>query len=101
MEEQLDDSLAIIPVIVDPGLSAVVITGPDAADQQSPIDPLRRIWVPRETKTSKGTIVFRTLDGDVYARLADGSIRRAIPKVNGKEARRARQRVRRGAVRGV
>lgn len=59
------------------------------------IDPLRRVFVPKETRTSKGTLVFRTMDGDVYARLGDGSIRRATPKVNGKKARRDRQRARR------
>lgn len=56
------------------------------------IDPLRRVFVPRETRTSNGTMVFRTTDGDVYARLEDGSIRRAAPKVNGKQARRNRRR---------
>jgi hypothetical protein len=41
-------------------------------------------------KTKNGTTVFRTLDGEVYARLDDGSIRRAHPKVNGKVARKMR-----------
>lgn len=64
-------------------------------DQKPPIiDPLRRVFVPKEAKTSKGTVVFRTLDFQVYARLPDGSIRRSKPKVNGKAARKARARSR-------
>lgn len=64
------------------------------ADQKYPIDPLRRVFVPREHKTSLGTIVFRTLDREVYCRLEDGSIRRTKPKVNGKHAKKARARLR-------
>jgi hypothetical protein len=48
--------------------------------------------VPIERRTVKGTLVFKTHDGDMYARLADGSIRRTYPKVNGKDARRARRK---------
>ena len=59
------------------------------------IDPLRRVFVPRETKTPLGTTVFRTLDGTVYARVEDGSIRRAHRKLRGKAARRADKRARR------
>lgn len=64
------------------------------ANQVKDVDPLRRWRVPREVTTSKGTIVFRTMDNAVYARLKDGSIRRATPKVNGRVARRARARQR-------
>lgn len=82
MERQLNDDQVTTP------------TGQRPVDQERPIDPLRRVFVPRETKTAKGTIVFRTHDDDVYLRLDDGSIRRAHPKVNGKLARRLRARVR-------
>ena len=61
-----------------------------AIDQRNPEYLLRRSFVPKEFKTAKGTIVFRTTDDEVYARLADGSIRRAHPKANGKDARKAR-----------
>lgn len=59
-------------------------------DQQRPIDPLRRVFVPIEKRTANGTLVFRTLDKQVYARLEDGSIRRTTPKMNGKQARKLR-----------
>lgn len=55
------------------------------------IDPLKRVFVPVEKRTEKGTTVFRTLDKQVYARLEDGSIRRAVPRVRGKAAKRARR----------
>jgi hypothetical protein len=61
------------------------------------IDPLRRVFVPIEHKTSRGTIVFRTTDNRMYARVVDGSIRRAIPKQRGKSARRADKQQRRQA----
>lgn len=64
-------------------------------DQQHPTDPLRRVFIPVEKRTTQGTLVFRTLDKQMYARLDNGSIRRATPKVNGKEARKARARARR------
>lgn len=51
------------------------------------IDPLRRVFVPRETRTPKGTLVFRTMDDCLYARTDDGAIRRAYPKARGKSAR--------------
>lgn len=72
----------------------------DAANQQPPvdpirrdlqIDPLRRVWIPIERKTIMGQTTFSTHDKVVYGRLANGVIRRAIPKVNGKEARKARR----------
>jgi hypothetical protein len=66
-----------------------------AVAQTPEIDPLRRIFVPREARTSNGTIVFRTTDGDLYTRHTDGSIHRAHKKVNGKAARRQRAEVRR------
>lgn len=53
------------------------------------IDPLKRIFVPIEKRTAAGTLVFRTSDKQVYARLDDGSIRRAEKKIKGKAARRA------------
>jgi len=63
-------------------------------DTQQPkpeIDLLRRVFVPREMRTTKGMMVFRTTDGEVYTRMFDGSIRRANPKVNGKVAKRERR----------
>jgi len=71
--------------------------GPEVKGEEKEIDPLKRWFVPIEKRTSKGTMVFRTLDGDVYARLTDGSIRRANPKVRGKSARRADKIARRKA----
>lgn len=64
----------------------------------APLDPLKRVFVPIERVTAKGTRVFKTTDGDIYARLSDGSIRRAHPKVNGKIARRARRMSRKGCI---
>ena len=66
-----------------------------ASDQQSPINPLRRVFIPIEKRTSNGTIVFRTTDKQMYVRLADDSIRRATPKLRGKAARRADKLARR------
>ena len=70
-------------------------------DQQRPIDPLRRVFVPIEKKTANGTIVFCTLDKQLYARLEDGSIRRATPKMNGKQARKLRAQARARKVHNV
>lgn len=56
---------------------------------QPAIDPLRRVFIPIERQAQNGTFVFRTTDNMTYARLGDGSIRRAQPKVRGKSARRA------------
>lgn len=66
-----------------------------AIDQGSSIDPLRRVFIPIEKRTANGTLVFRTHDHEMYARLGDGSIRRVTPKVNGKQARKQRHRDRR------
>ena len=75
MEEHLEDG-------------PVVTTAPSP---QSPIDPLRRVFVPIEKRTEKGTLVFRTTDKELYFRAPDGSIRRAQPKVHGKDARKMRR----------
>jgi hypothetical protein len=64
----------------------------DTPTEKPSLDLLRRVFVPIERRTVKGTLVFKTQDGDMYARLADGSIRRTHPKVNGKDARRARRK---------
>lgn len=69
----------------------------DAPKETRPLDPLRRVFVPIERKMASGQTVFRTTDQMVYARLDDGSIRRAIPKQRGKSARRHDKEVRRGA----
>lgn len=71
------------------------VTAKDAKVQE--IDPLRRVFVPIEKRTSQGTWVFRTQDNEMYARLTDGSIRRATPKLRGKTARRADKLARRSA----
>lgn len=62
------------------------------ADPKPPIDPLRRVFVPIERRTPNGTLVFKTHDNQLYARMHDGSIRRATPKLNGKDARKARRK---------
>jgi len=62
-----------------------------ATDQRRPIDPLRRVFIPIEKRNSKGMLVFRTHDKQLYVRMENGSIRRATPKINGKEARKARR----------
>ena len=56
---------------------------------KAPLDPLRRVWIPVEKRTTAGTLVFKTSDNTLYARLESGAIRRAHPKVKGKAARRA------------
>jgi hypothetical protein len=82
MEDQFDDGLPARQA------APVLKTG---FDQQSSIDPSRRVFVPIEKRTAKGTIVFQTLDKQVYARLESGEIRRATPKIHGKEAKRLRR----------
>lgn len=62
------------------------------------LDLLRRVFIPREFPVPEGGSVFRTTDGQTYRRLANGSIRRAQPKVSGKAAKRARQRDRKAAL---
>lgn len=52
----------------------------------------RLFEIPNEARTPKGTNVFRTRDQQIYARLDNGVIRRATPKINGKDAKRARRR---------
>lgn len=68
----------------------------DTHKQKPTIDPLRRVFVPIEKRTAKGTIVFRTSDKTMYARLEEGGpIRRVVPKIRGKAARRADKLARR------
>lgn len=76
------------------GVKPPVVKTPEIDPLRRNIDPLKRVFVPIEKRTSKGTLVFRTLDGDIYARLDDGSIRRARKKVNGKVARKQRAKAR-------
>jgi hypothetical protein len=61
------------------------------------LDLLRRVFIPRELPVAEGGSVFRTIDGQTYRRMADGSIRRHPPKVNCKAAKRARLKARRAA----
>jgi hypothetical protein len=65
--------------------------GTTADDHKPTTDLLRRVFIPIERRTVKGTFVFKTMDGELYVRLDDGSIRRARPKINGKQARKARR----------
>lgn len=74
---------------MDETINASMVTNVD--DEQSTEYLLRRVFRPREAKTSRGTTVFRTSDNVVYARMADGSIRRSTPKVNGKQAKKLRR----------
>lgn len=62
------------------------------AEKAKPIDPLRRVFVPRESEIGDGIFAFKTSDKQRYFRRQDGSIRRETPKMNGKEARRARRK---------
>lgn len=64
------------------------------------MDLLRRVFIPQEIRVAEGGTVFRTLDGEIYRRGTSGAIRRAKPKVNGKAAKRARQKARRAELLG-
>lgn len=68
---------------------------PEKKQPPERIDPLRRVWIPIEKKRSDGVAVFQTHDRMRYERDITGAIRRAIPKVKGKAARRADKRGRR------
>ena len=60
----------------------------DTQKQKPEIDPLRRVFVPRERMTSNGTIVFKTTDNLMYARQEEGApMYRVDRKVRGKKAR--------------
>lgn len=62
---------------------------------ETKFNSLKRIFIPIERRTAKGTLVFCTSDKEIYARLDDGSIRRTTSKVKGKAARRANKAARR------
>lgn len=62
----------------------------DAAKGAAAIDPLRRVFVHNGQR-------FQTADGIYYHRGVGDTIRRQIPKVRGKSARRADKRARRKA----
>lgn len=67
----------------------------DTQQEKPTIDPARRVLIPIERMTAKGTVVFRTTDNRVYARVEPGApIHRAIPKTRGKKARAADKRQR-------
>lgn len=59
------------------------------------INPLRRVFIPREIPIAEGGTMLRTTDGQTYRRGTDGAIRRATPKVSGRAAKRARAKARR------
>jgi len=63
------------------------------SEQQSKgtIDPLHRIIIPIEKRMTNGDLTFRTQDGERYIRSTSGVIRRKVPKINGKVAKRERQ----------
>lgn len=63
------------------------------AEEQQKIDPLYRVFVPREGRDVNGHWTFRTLDGDKYRRDESGAIRRVAPKVNGKLAKKRRRKL--------
>lgn len=78
------DTAARVPVSTPP------------ADQQPPLDPLRRGFFPIERKTKNGTVVFQTLDKVMYARVDEGlPMYRVDKKVRGKAARADDKRQRR------
>jgi hypothetical protein len=65
---------------------AIGMTSPAA--QTPSLDPLRRVLVPVEKLTSRGTVVFRTTDNTMYARTEPGApMHRVDRKVRGKKAR--------------
>lgn len=66
-----------------------------ARESGVPIDPLQRVFVPIEKRMTNGNLTFQTTDHQRYIRSSDGSIRRSTPKVNGKDAKKARQKCRR------
>jgi hypothetical protein len=68
------------------------------SEDRPTINPLRRVFVPREFPIAEGGTVLRTTDGQTYRRGTDGAIRRAMPKVSGKVAKRARVKARRAEV---
>lgn len=73
----------------DPVVPVSTETASDNAPM--PIDPLKRVFLPLET--SQG--VIRTVDGRLYLRGKNGSIKRARPKAKGKAARRAEREAKR------
>ncbi len=56
-----------------------------------PIDPLRRVFVPRPNAQG----LFKTHDGTAYHEDGNGTVRRLQPKVRGKAARKAERAARR------
>lgn len=54
------------------------------------MDPTKRVLVPLETRQR----VSQTSDYCVYVRAADGSLRRARPKIRGKAARKREKQLR-------
>lgn len=68
----------------------------NSADKESPSNLLRRVFVPIEKRMTNGAYMFQTTDKTVYVRAELGApMRRAIPKLRGKAARRADKRARR------
>ncbi len=68
----------------------------DTQDKRPSIDPLRRVFLPREGRMSNGDTMLRTVSNDVYIRDAEtGVVRSAQRKMNGKQSKRLRARVRR------
>ena len=65
----------------------------DTHTPESPIDPLRRVFVPIERGLTGGALLLQTTDKQTYIRNGPGlPMRRIPPKVNGKIAKKARRR---------
>ncbi len=61
-------------------------------DANKPLDPLRRVFVPIEKKMLNDNWTFKTLDKERYYRTSAGVILRVAPKINGKRAKKDRQK---------
>jgi hypothetical protein len=62
-----------------------------------PLDPLRRVFVPIEKRMLNGQMTFRTTDQTQYFCDDKGVIKRRFAKVNGKRAKKSRQKQRKAA----
>lgn len=71
--------------------------------QRTTIDPLRRVFVPIEKRTTTGDVRFQTRDGVLYERnLLTGVIKRVIPgEADAKAYRKGLEAQRRSAGRKV
>lgn len=63
----------------------------DFLNEEEPLDPLRRVFVPIEKRMLDGRMIFQTTDRCQYLRDDRGVIVRRYPKVNGKKAKKNRR----------